>query len=176
MAPDFASESADTEHAEDPALAAKNLDFAEAVNIPAEEPAVDIFETGETPADDAMETTEVPPEEKAFETPLPEDEMPEKDIALAGAMGIQLDPGKALPMEPAEDGADTEPAAQDEAAADLKPPLEIPKEDIEAATERVIETKLGDKIDSLLNSAIEKAVSDEISRLKRMLTETLSKD
>jgi hypothetical protein len=63
---------------------------------------------------------------------------------------------------------------QDETAADKAPSFEIPQGDLEAAIERVIESKLAEKIDGLLNSAIEKAVTVEIDRLKRMLTDTLS--
>jgi len=65
--------------------------------------------------------------------------------------------------------------AQDEkGSTDQLPTFDIPQKDLEAAIERVIETKLAAKIDTMLTQGIEKAVTTEINRLKRLLTDTLS--
>jgi hypothetical protein len=138
----------------------------------AEEPTTpeDIDEAEETLAE-TIETTAV---EEGPEAALPDDDIPEKDAELAGAMGIKLDPSRDLSIDPTESGIEADLTAPDEAAAEEAPSPVLPKEELETAIERVIESKLSEKIDGLLNSAIEKAVTTEISRLKRLLTNTLS--
>jgi hypothetical protein len=59
------------------------------------------------------------------------------------------------------------PPAVDE--ADIQPAAMIGQDQLEAALESVIKKMVGDKIDHLLNDAIEKSVSAEIARLKEQL-------
>ena len=61
------------------------------------------------------------------------------------------------PQPPAVDDADIQPAAM------------VGQDQLEAALENVIKKMVGDKIDHLLNDAIEKSVSAEIARLKEQL-------
>jgi hypothetical protein len=103
-----------------------------------------------------------------------DDELPEKDAELAGALGIQLDPTRDLSLDTTDEDIEAELAEGEKESADGLPAFVIPQKDLEAAIERVIETKLAAKIDGLLNQAIEKAVTTEISRLKRLLTDSLS--
>jgi hypothetical protein len=49
----------------------------------------------------------------------------------------------------------------------------VSAEQLEAAIERVMDRMLGEKIDRLLATAIENAVTREIQRLKRLLSEVL---
>lgn len=51
----------------------------------------------------------------------------------------------------------------------LSDPTALRSDDLEAALENVIKKMFGDKIDHLLNAAIEKTVSTEIARLKEQL-------
>ena len=60
-----------------------------------------------------------------------------------------------------------QPPAVDE--ADIQPAAMIGQDQLEAALENVIKKMVGDKIDHLLNDAIEKSVSAEIARLKEQL-------
>ena len=60
-----------------------------------------------------------------------------------------------------------QPPAVDEAA--VQPAAMVGQEQLEAALESVIKKMVGDKIDHLLNDAIEKSVSAEIARLKEQL-------
>jgi hypothetical protein len=60
-----------------------------------------------------------------------------------------------------------QPPAVDE--ADIQPAAMIGQDQLEAALESVIKKMVGDKIDHLLNDAIEKSVSAEIARLKEQL-------
>ena len=53
----------------------------------------------------------------------------------------------------------------------LDAPASLRSDDLEAALEKVIKKMFGDKIDHLLNAAIEKTVSTEIARLKKQLLE-----
>ncbi len=62
---------------------------------------------------------------------------------------------------------------------DTLPPAEgidISSEQLDAALERVIKNMFYDKIDSILVEVIEKTVSKEIERLKKILTEEVSGD
>jgi hypothetical protein len=56
-------------------------------------------------------------------------------------------------------------AAEDE----LRAPTVLQSEELEAALENVIRKMFAEKIDQLLNDAIEKTVSTEIARLKEQL-------
>jgi hypothetical protein len=58
------------------------------------------------------------------------------------------------------------PAVED---ADLQPAAMFGQDQLEAALENVIKKMVGEKIDHLLNDAIEKSVSAEIARLKEQL-------
>jgi hypothetical protein len=60
-----------------------------------------------------------------------------------------------------------QPPAVDE--ADIQPAAMVGQDQLEAALENVIKKMVGDKIDHLLNDAIEKSVSAEIARLKEQL-------
>ena len=60
-----------------------------------------------------------------------------------------------------------QPPAVDE--ADIQPAAMVGQDQLEAALESVIKKMVGDKIDHLLNDAIEKSVSAEIARLKEQL-------
>jgi hypothetical protein len=60
-----------------------------------------------------------------------------------------------------------QPPAVDEAA--IQPAAMVGQDQLEAALESVIKKMVGDKIDHLLNDAIEKSVSAEIARLKEQL-------
>jgi hypothetical protein len=71
---------------------------------------------------------------------------------------------------------DEETAAE---PADTSPPAEgidISSEQLDTALERVIKNMFYDKIESLLVELIEKTVSKEIERLKKILTEEVSGD
>jgi len=131
-------------------------------------------EAGETPVDVEPDTAEA--EAEVLDTAVPDEDMPRKDVELASAMGIELDPGRDLSRASADSDVEGEATGQEETATERVPALDIPRESLEAAIERVIESKLSEKIDGLLNSAIEKAVTAEISRLKRLLTDNLSKE
>ena len=54
--------------------------------------------------------------------------------------------------------------------------IDISGEQLDAALERVVKNMFYDKIDSLLVEVIEKTVSKEIERLKKILTEEVSGD
>jgi hypothetical protein len=58
------------------------------------------------------------------------------------------------------------PAVED---ADIQPAAMVGQDQLEAALESVIKKMVGEKIDHLLNDAIEKSVSAEIARLKEQL-------
>jgi hypothetical protein len=105
-----------------------------------------------------------------------EEEMPQKDAELASAMGIPLDPSRDMSLDTTREDEAVMPAAPEPAAAQEATGAAVGDEQIEAAIERLIEAKLAEKIDALLNRSIEKAVSSEISRLKRLLTDSLSDD
>ena len=72
----------------------------------------------------------------------------------------------AEPEETADEPADTVPAEG----------IDISNEQLDAALERVIKNMFYDKIDSLLVEVIEKTVSKEIERLKKILIEEVSGD
>ena len=77
-------------------------------------------------------------------------------------------------MDTADEKIEVEVAHDEVDAPDQPTTFVISQKDLEAAIERVVETKLAAKIDALLTQAIEKAVTTEIDRLKRLLTDTLS--
>ena len=95
--------------------------------------------------------------EMAPETPSRE------DLAFAEDMGIRLDPARNLSLE----SLDEEITA---GLSETLPAMDVPREVLEAAIERVIEKKLGGRIDALLSQAIETAVKAEIVKLKRVLS------
>ena len=103
-----------------------------------------------------------------------DEELTEKDAELAGALGIQLDPSRDLSIGTTDEDIETELTQDEKGSTDQLPTFDIPQKDLEAAIERVIETKLAAKIDTMLTQGIEKAVTTEINRLKRLLTDTLS--
>ena len=72
----------------------------------------------------------------------------------------------AEPEETAAEPADTVPAEG----------IDISDKQLDASLERVIKNMFYDKIDSLLVEVIEKTVSKEIERLKKILTEEVSGD
>ncbi len=76
------------------------------------------------------------------------------------------DEDEAEPEETAAEPADTVPAEG----------IDISSEQLDAALERVIKNMFYDKIDSVLVEVIEKTVSKEIERLKKILTEEVSGD
>ena len=65
---------------------------------------------------------------------------------------------------------------EDEAEETAAEGIDISGEQLDAALERVIKNMFYDKIDSILVEVIEKTVSKEIERLKRLLTEEVSGD
>ena len=65
---------------------------------------------------------------------------------------------------------------EDEAEETAAEGIDISGEQLDAALERVIKNMFYDKIDNLLVEVIEKTVSKEIERLKRLLTEEVSGD
>ena len=65
---------------------------------------------------------------------------------------------------------------EDEAEETAAEGIDISSEQLDAALERVIKNMFYDKIDNLLVEVIEKTVSKEIERLKRLLTEEVSGD
>ena len=105
-----------------------------------------------------------------------EENMPQKDVDLAGAMGIQLDPARDLSLNPPGEGIEVEINGLGAKASDKTQTVVIPRELLETAIERTIESKLSDRIDRLLNAAIEKAVTTEINRLKRLLADDLTNE
>ncbi|MEE8430011.1 MAG: hypothetical protein V3S16_02065 [Candidatus Desulfatibia sp.] len=76
------------------------------------------------------------------------------------------DEDAAEPEETAAEPADTVPAEG----------IDVSSEQLDAALERVIKNMFYDKIDSVLVEVIEKTVSKEIERLKKILTEEVSGD
>jgi hypothetical protein len=85
------------------------------------------------------------------------------DNDLVAALGLGL-------------GLEYEPPAEAQADRFDSGVPSVPPEQLEAAMERVIDRMLGRKIDQLLATAIEKAVTHEIKRLKRLLSEALPDD
>ena len=73
---------------------------------------------------------------------------------------------------------EAEPEETEPEPADILPVegIDIPSGQLDAALERVIKNMFYDRIDSLLVEAIEKIVSKEIGRLKKILTEEVSDD
>ncbi len=139
-------------------------------------------ETAEEPQHEAVTEEEIPKTTPAevpeFQEPSDVDsqtDLPEKDVELASVMGIELDPVRDLSLELNADIGDIEVDAEGLEANESgkMPTFIIPKKQLEAAIERAIETKLSEKIDRLLTEAVEKAVTTEIGRLKRLLTDDL---
>ena len=94
---------------------------------------------------------------------------PEK--AELDAAGFQLDPARDLSLGPDSDTIEVEleaPDDPDNTPSDM-PVIVIPRAQLEKAIERVVEDRLRDKIDAILTQAIEKAVTGEIQRLKRLI-------
>jgi hypothetical protein len=95
------------------------------------------------------------------------------DFAIDKEMIAKNDLGTALGL-----GLGLESDSSEEARSGVSdsgaPPVSSAQ--LEAAIERVIDRMLGSKIDLLLTAAIEKAVSREIMRIKRLLSETLPDD
>ena len=86
--------------------------------------------------------------------------------------------GMEIGAEDEEDEDTTEPEETATEPADTVPAegIDISSEQLDAALERVIKNMFYDKIDSLLVEVIEKTVSKEIERLKKILTEEVSGD
>jgi len=83
------------------------------------------------------------------------------------SMGMEIGTEYDEDEDEAEETADTSPPAEG---------IDISSEQLDAALERVIKNMFYDKIDSILVEVIEKTVSKEIERLKRLLTEEVSGD
>lgn len=81
------------------------------------------------------------------------------------SLGMEI--GTEFDEDEAEETADTSPLAEG---------IDISSEQLDAALERVIKNMFYDKIDNLLVEVIEKTVSKEIERLKKILTEEVSSD
>jgi hypothetical protein len=83
-----------------------------------------------------------------------------------------------LGMEIGTDDEEDDEEVEPEETADTVPTagLDISSEQLDAALERVIKNMFYDKIDGLLVEVIEKTVSKEIERLKKILTEEVSGD
>ncbi len=150
----------------------------ELLDLLADEP-----EPVEEMTEEAVETEESPKAPSSWEVDFQEtedafaDEQPsQRDTELADAMGIRLDPSRDLSMDSEEENIEVDRAGGAKGASKEVPLFDIPREQLESAIERVIESKLAEKIDALLNHSIEKAVSTEISKLKRLLTDTLSEE
>jgi len=86
--------------------------------------------------------------------------------SLGMEIGTEDDEDEAEPEETAAEPVDTVPAEG----------IDISSEQMDAALERVIKNMFYDKIDSLLVEVIEKTVSKEIERLKKILAEEVSGD
>ena len=88
------------------------------------------------------------------------------------SLGMEIGTGD----EEDEDEAEFEETAAE--TADIEPAegVDISDEQLDAALERVIKNMFYDKIDSLLVEVIEKTVSKEIERLKKILTEEVAGD
>lgn len=86
--------------------------------------------------------------------------------SLGMEIGTEEDEDEAKPEETAAEPADAIPVEG----------IDISDEQLDAALERVIKNMFYDKIDRVLVEVIEKTVSKEIERLKKILTEELSGD
>ena len=86
--------------------------------------------------------------------------------SLGMEIGTEDEEDEAEPEETAAEPADTVPAEG----------IDVSGEQLDAALERVIKNMFYDKIDGVLVEVIEKTVSKEIERLKKILTEEVSGD
>ena len=86
--------------------------------------------------------------------------------------------GMEIGTEDEEDENAAEPEKTAAEPADTVPTegIDVSGEQLDAALERVIKNMFYDKIDSVLVEVIEKTVSKEIARLKKILTEEVSGD
>ncbi len=101
-----------------------------------------------------------------------EDAADHEEDDFVDSLGMEIgtededDEDAAEPEETAAEPADTVPAEE----------IDVSSEQLDAALERVIKNMFYDKIDSVLAEVIEKTVSKEIARLKKILTEEVSGD
>jgi hypothetical protein len=87
--------------------------------------------------------------------------------SLGMEIGTEDEEDEAEPEETTAEPTDTVTTAEG---------IDISGEQLDAALERVIKNMFYDKIDSILAEVIEKTVSKEIERLKKILTEEVSGD
>ena len=93
---------------------------------------------------------------EALDAVIDKEIVADNDLVAALGLGLEYEPAAEARTDRFDSGVPSVSSAQ-----------------LEAAIERVMDRMLGRKIDQLLATAIEKAVTHEIKRLKRLLSETL---
>ena len=125
----------------------------------------EVAEASEEAEDPLAATIEL---EESFDDDLDVDHEEDDFVdSLGMEIGTEYDEDKEEAEETAAEPADTSPPAEG---------IDISSEQLDAALERVIKNMFYDKIDSILAKVIEKTVSKEIERLKKILTEEVSGD
>ncbi|MGB5156856.1 hypothetical protein [Desulfobacterium sp. N47] len=144
------------------------IELAEAVEV------ADVIKTEE---DEIIELTDV---EVAGElNPVENDQDiiikdPDEDICSEGyekddfvaSLGMEIDSESGFPDGLTKSG---EPYSETKFQKEFSGELTVSPQQVEAAVERVVRRLLGDKIDSILIEVIERAVTQEIVRLKKVL-------
>lgn len=146
------------------------------------------------PAEVEVEVAEPPDGELSFaETDLEVEETGEEGLFESLGMSLEADfhgsedegdgldfnlstqeLSDAIDMLDAKLSEETEPAASKEDVSDM--PGDIPSDKLEKAIENVIRRMFGEKIDRLINAAIEKTVAAEIATLKAQLLKDMPED
>jgi len=139
----------------------------------------DDFISDENIDEKIVELTDLADKEKA---PLPQEDIIELTDIVEDQGGVleletpsddtadlSKDPVEILEMDDPVDVVEVEPYAAEQPAQELS----VTQEQLEAALERVIEKKFGDKIDILLNDGMEKVIKKEIIEIKEQLNKDL---
>lgn len=142
-----------------------------------DEPILELTEEITAASDDAGESIDHAEDPLAAPVELDEDfdddlHIDHEEDDFVDSLGMEIgtedeeDENAAELEETAAEPADTFPAEE----------IDVSSEQLDAALERVIKNMFYDKIDSVLVEVIEKTVSKEIERLKKILTEEVSGD